>query len=39
MTRKGLAVTPLPRHCEERSDVAIQLLSQSTHWIAALRSQ
>jgi hypothetical protein len=26
-------------HCEERSDVAIQLLSLDWHWIATLRSQ
>jgi hypothetical protein len=27
------------RHCEERSDVAIQLLCPLTHWIATLRSR
>lgn len=35
MARKGEAhVTPLIRHCETRSDVAIH----ATAWIAALRS-
>jgi hypothetical protein len=39
MTREGLAMANHIRHCEERSDVAIQMLSPPMHWIATLRSR
>jgi len=39
MTKEGLAMTNRIRHCEERSDVAIQMLSPPMHWIATLRSR
>jgi len=31
--------SPQPRHCEERSDEAIQTTSAGAFWIASLRSQ
>jgi len=32
-------MTPAMRHCEERSDEAIQTVSAEAAWIASLRSQ
>jgi len=38
--RTGLfMISDLSRHCEERSDEAIQSLSTEADWIASLRSQ